>query len=294
MNKVSYTLNFNTGLSKGSVESILKRVEASLSLNKSLLELGSTLEFESLGPKSRVRVFEIPLKEVLDNLSDGKRSFVFEDKNYLVKMNSQRYFMFKENCLCVCCGLKGTRMFLEYHPYDMTPHFNLYGESEGELVLMTKDHILAKASGGEDRHSNYQTMCATCNALKGHTSLTLDSLKLLRKLFDESKLNMTKKQLHLFLEDSKLRLRKKEKKFRTKKFKRDAVFLSCDIACYIDSKGTLYGRHIYEKILDRRVGCMKKGSVLEPILEYRGEIICSLGEKQSIRILKHNLKFSKP
>jgi len=289
MNKVSYKLNFNTDLSENSINLLIKNIEARLSSNKSLFEINSTLDFEALNPKSRVRVFEVSVEEVLENLSDGKRSFVFEDKSYLVKMNAQRYFMFKENRRCVCCGLKGTRMFLEYHPYDMTPHFNLYGELDDGLVLMTKDHILAKASGGDDRHSNYQTMCAICNGLKGHTSLTLESLRMLRRFFDEAKLSMTKKQLHTSLEGQKLRLRKKEKRSRPKKPKKGSVFLSCDIACYVDAKGGLYGRHIYEKNSDKRVGCMKKGLILDPILEYRGEIICSLGEKSSIRILKHNL-----
>jgi hypothetical protein len=289
MNKVSFSVNFNTNLSKDSIELFLKDFEDNLSSKNGFFDLSFSLNFES--SKSKIRVFEVPLKDVLNNLSDGKRAFFFDNKSYMVKMNSQRYFMFKENLRCVCCGLVGTRMFLEYHPYDMTPHFNLYGEKDDDLILMTKDHILAKALGGEDRHSNYQTMCAVCNSLKGHTSLTLESLKLLRIFFDENKDDMTKKQLHICLEKYKLRLRTKEKKVR-RKIKKNSVILNCDLACFLDKKGSIYGRHIYEKIFDKRVGCMKKGTFLEPILEYRNEIICSLSDKNSIRILKHNLCYA--
>jgi len=287
MNKVSLKFNFNTDLTKESIESYIRKTEKRLLSSNKLYELSFKLDIEELDT-GRIKVFELPVHEVLDNLSSGKKVFRFRDKEYLVKMNSQRYFMFKENLCCVCCGLKGSRMFLEYHPYDMTPHFNLYGVDNGELILMTKDHILAKALGGEDRHSNYQTMCSVCNGLKGHTSLTLDSLKTLRRVFDESKFKMSKKQIHYFLEECKSQLKKKEKKSRTKADK-NCMVLNCDVACFLDDKGGIYGRHIYEKVSDKRVGCMKKGTFLDPILEYRGEVICSIGHKDSIRILKRNL-----
>jgi hypothetical protein len=113
----------------------------------------------------------------------------------------------------------------------------------------------------------------------------------LRIFFDENKDDMTKKQLHICLEKYKLRLRTKEKKVR-RKIKKNSVILNCDLACFLDKKGSIYGRHIYEKIFDKRVGCMKKGTFLEPILEYRNEVICSLSDKNSIRILKHNLCYA--
>lgn len=50
-------------------------------------------------------------------------------------------------------------------------HFNLYAiDKDGNEVLMTKDHILAKARGGKDRISNYQTCCKVCNETKGATN----------------------------------------------------------------------------------------------------------------------------
>lgn len=291
MNKVSLSVTFNTTISRDSIESLLKEIEQKIVSSSGFIDHSFRFNLEEVESKGRIRVCEVSLDEVLNSLYFGRKTYTFNNKEYSVKMSSQRYFMFKENSCCVCCGLAGTRMFLEYHPYDMTPHFNLYGESEDGLVLMTKDHILAKALGGEDRHSNYQTMCAVCNGLKGHTSLTLESLKILRKIFDENKSKMTKKQIHYALEDCKKQLRKKDKKSK-KKLKKDCVILNCDLACFLDKKGAIYGRHIYDKCSDVRVGCMKKGTVLEPILEYRGEVICSLGDKDSVRILRHNLSNS--
>ena len=52
--------------------------------------------------------------------------------------------------------------------YVQTFHFNLYAlDADGNEVLMTKDHIVPKSKGGEDKGINYQTMCYPCNYVKG-------------------------------------------------------------------------------------------------------------------------------
>lgn len=49
-----------------------------------------------------------------------------------------------------------------------TPHLNLFSrQSDGRMILMTKDHIMPKARGGSDSLSNLQTMCEHCNCRKG-------------------------------------------------------------------------------------------------------------------------------
>ena len=111
-----------------------------------------------------------------------KRDYQVGDKIYSVKMDSQRYHVFKANQACVVCGLIGTKMILDIHPRDRSPHFNLYGEEAGQLVLMTKDHILAKSKGGNNLISNLQTMCSVCNGLKGNCGLTNAQVKELRCL----------------------------------------------------------------------------------------------------------------
>ena len=141
--------------------------------------------------KRLVHLGEFGLSEVLPYLTveDTKRDYSVNEVIYQVRMNSDRYFVFKDNHCCVSCGLEGSKMVLDINPGDQSPHFNLYAEEHGRLVLMTKDHILAKSQGGSDSLDNYQTMCAVCNNLKGAYDLELDDVRELRRLHDnESKL----------------------------------------------------------------------------------------------------------
>jgi 5-methylcytosine-specific restriction endonuclease McrA len=114
---------------------------------------------------------------------EEKKEFIVGDITYKVRMNSQRYHVFKKNKKCVSCGLEGTKMILDMNPVDSTAHFNFYGEEDGRLVLMTKDHILAKANGGLDSQDNFQTMCAICNNLKGSGDISLEDCKELRRIY---------------------------------------------------------------------------------------------------------------
>lgn len=70
---------------------------------------------------------------------------------------------------CVSCGLTGSRFYVEkHHESDGKFHLNLYAiDSSNNEVLMTRDHIVALADGGEDTMENSQTMCAPCNERKG-------------------------------------------------------------------------------------------------------------------------------
>jgi hypothetical protein len=47
-------------------------------------------------------------------------------------------------------------MVLEYaSPDNLTPNFNLYAEEDGEMVLMTQDHIVPDSKGGLKRADNH-------------------------------------------------------------------------------------------------------------------------------------------
>lgn len=46
-------------------------------------------------------------------------------------------------------------------------HLNLWGVKDGEEVLFTHDHVLARGLGGKDNLDNTQTMCCYCNWEKG-------------------------------------------------------------------------------------------------------------------------------
>lgn len=245
----------------------------------------------------KVRVGEFKIEEVMPFISkdDFKKEYFCNGISHLVKMNSHRYFIFRECMNCVCCGLPGTKMFLEYHPADKSPHFNLYGEEDGKLILMTKDHIHAKSFGGEDRHSNYQTMCLTCNNLKGHSNLTLDNLRILREVYNENKLKVTKKNLHFLIEEARTKFaqpwpnnRNKRQQI-YKKLTADAVFTTCDIHVYQNNL-EIYGLSIYDSIPanDKQIGCIKKGMCLEPLVVSNNKVMCKI-QNDEVIILHHSL-----
>ena len=89
--------------------------------------------------------------------------------------------LMKTSRTCVICGLQGTIARLETHEIGVRPHFNFYGDRNGELILMTKDHIIPRAAGGKDTVSNYQTMCSRCNGMKGCLNISNHELKKLVK-----------------------------------------------------------------------------------------------------------------
>lgn len=143
------------------------------------------IDLAKMKDRKKIRhIKEYDMFEVFSYITQDEERipFVVNDVSYMVRMNSDRYVLFKNNTNCVACGLKGTRMYLDLNPGDNSPHFNLYGEENGRLILMTKDHILPKSKGGQDVLSNYQTMCSICNNLKGNYDLIVDDIRELRKL----------------------------------------------------------------------------------------------------------------
>jgi hypothetical protein len=71
---------------------------------------------------------------------------------------------------CECCGIKAEYFAVERSPGNPKAgyHLNLWGhDDEGNDVLFTHDHILARALGGKDDLTNTETMCGPCNWEKG-------------------------------------------------------------------------------------------------------------------------------
>lgn len=120
-----------------------------------------------------------PLEAVLPFIATSRdKTAENAERDYdgdMVKMFSQRYHLFSKNCTCVSCGVVGTYFAKERsvdkrgEPTTPRYHFNLYGiDKNGNEVMLTKDHIVPASKGGKDHLSNYQTMCYTCNQLKGN------------------------------------------------------------------------------------------------------------------------------
>lgn len=246
----------------------------------------------------KIKLGEFKIEDVLPFVSktDLKKEYEYNGVKHEVKMNSPKYFTFKQCLSCVSCGLKSTHVFLECHPADKSPHFSFYGEENGNLILMTKDHIYAKAFGGEDRHSNYQTMCLLCNNLKGHSNLKLEDVLQLRKAHDKNKGNITNKKLYLLIEELKAKLEKpwSHSKLsgnnRLAKFKAsaDIVVTACDINLYLD-QDLIHGKSVYDSNDGHKhIGCIRKGTCLEPLVATKEKVMCKLFD-DDVFTLHHGL-----
>lgn len=69
---------------------------------------------------------------------------------------------------CSCCGLKASYFAVERHKGSSGGyHLNLWGVAiQGNEVLFTHDHTLARALGGANKLHNTSTMCSPCNTKK--------------------------------------------------------------------------------------------------------------------------------
>lgn len=131
-------------------------------------------------------VAEFDADEILQKTArtNAAKKFTINEKNYVVKMNSLRYEVFKKSKTCCCCGRTGTTMLLQFPKYQncKNPHFNLYAVEDGNYILMTKDHIIPASKGGRDHLDNLRTMCQECNAARKNDDITLE--KLLQRVFE--------------------------------------------------------------------------------------------------------------
>lgn len=258
-------------------------------------------------PKHRVKLAEFNVDEVLPFISreDRKREYKVEETVYEVRMDSSRYFVFRENLCCSACGLQGIKFFLEISPSDKNPHFNLYAMENGRYILMTKDHMHPKSYGGIDIHSNYQTMCAICNNLKGSSNIPLEKIKELRKIYDNNK-NLPRKRLRKILEEAKNHFKlphaiphipKKNRKQYLAQLKssEDAVVTNTDLRLWKDTLGVLIGKSIYEKPMDGAVemASIRIGTILIPISNFGSRVVVKLDSGEECEIYQGYLEFLK-
>lgn len=187
--KVVATINFRMeAIPINCLDEARRRVETILDCNPQGEEYdGFTVQIDVARMRDRKKmrhIKEFPPDEVLSKATSHESKYEFEVNGlvYNVKMNSDRYLLFQKNRNCVVCGLEGTKMMLDINPGDNLPHFNLYGEENGRLVLMTKDHIVPKSKGGKNELDNYATCCSVCNNLKGDADLTWEDVNKLRVL----------------------------------------------------------------------------------------------------------------
>lgn len=226
--------------------------------------------------QQRIVLEEYEPEDILKHINGRERlDITLRDQTYSVRINSHRYFLFRSSRVCAACGLEGTKFLLEAHPNDKSPHFNLYGEEDGDLVLFTKDHIQPKSLGGEDRHSNYQTMCAVCNNLKGDLNLKLEAIAELRKLYNENRKHMPRRDLNQLLNKKKKELAEPHKVNWGQPTK--GVILKVDIGIRHDGN-QFVAESIYSSDPATHVACVGKGCVLDPQGVIEDSYLCPFNE----------------
>lgn len=129
------------------------------------------------------RLTTLSIDEVVPHvvMNSKSRSRVIIE-NYSVGVTSMRLKTFARDyhvgkLCCISCGLQAKFFAIEYGTYNPQtkdkPHLNLYGILNGEEILFTHDHTLARCLGGRDHLDNIATMCGPCNAAKSIDEQTL-------------------------------------------------------------------------------------------------------------------------
>jgi hypothetical protein len=112
-----------------------------------------------------------PIEQVLPLIRNPKdrNNERTEINGTLVNVSSVRLYTFKlHGTKCSSCGQQATHFALERatHGNVLFFHLNLYGEKDGQELLFTHDHTIARSAGGRDHTDNTTTMCYDCNQLK--------------------------------------------------------------------------------------------------------------------------------
>ena len=81
------------------------------------------------------------------------------------------------------CGRQGTQFRVERDLSSIGKHWagswhlNLYAiKADGELVMMTRDHIIPRSKGGKTTLENSQTLCIKCNVLKSDKDINASDI----------------------------------------------------------------------------------------------------------------------
>ena len=103
------------------------------------------------------------------NASNVKVSVLGTEVKLFSKGMRLRTF-FVHGTKCSACGLEASHYAVEravHETGDFPYHLNLWGfDANGNEVLFTHDHTLARSAGGKDAVSNTTTMCSPCNTAK--------------------------------------------------------------------------------------------------------------------------------
>ena len=109
------------------------------------------------------RIKEFTVEELLPYTGRDKPKIVYED--YSARTDTRTLQCFAEHGIeCYLCGLKGEFFVMEKNLRTEQIYLHLYGvDTDDEVIMMTKDHIVPKSRYGPNTLDNLRTMCERCN-----------------------------------------------------------------------------------------------------------------------------------
>lgn len=117
---------------------------------------------------SAIRLFRNNLYglNAIDTIKEMRKRTLFNCE--MIRLGSTRLQTFAiYGTHCITCHKEATHFAIERHKENEAYHLNLYGfQDNGEELLFTHDHIIARSLGGADNTNNTQTMCTVCNSNK--------------------------------------------------------------------------------------------------------------------------------
>jgi len=113
---------------------------------------------------------EYSIEEIEDKIKSNPEEKFFLDEEVTdrkIKLRRANYYAeIGYECVNPECGTVGDRYILGTAA-DGAIHLDLYGiDKDGDLHMITIDHIHPKSKGGRNHVSNYQAMCKVCNEKK--------------------------------------------------------------------------------------------------------------------------------
>lgn len=115
----------------------------------------------------------------------GQTRYIVDRDGYRLRVHHKRLKTFTvHGCTCKACGRVGSTFKAEtgiqepallrwyFDPLNNRvpiAHINLYGfDPNGEMFMMTSDHVVPRSLGGSDGLGNRIPLCETCNRKKGN------------------------------------------------------------------------------------------------------------------------------
>jgi hypothetical protein len=115
------------------------------------------------------------LKDYLINprkYKEGKYEFIPGIRTNIKSLRLKTFAV--KGTSCSKCGIQATHFAIENNHRNLDTdrgeysgyHLNMWAIKDGEEILMTHDHTIARGLGGEDGINNTSTMCHDCNTKK--------------------------------------------------------------------------------------------------------------------------------